>query len=456
MGLFIHTNSLTQHMDTDATVSFLYRLFTRNTPVSTDSRSPVRDSVFFALKGESFDGNDFAAQALEAGCRYAVVDRPDAVSDNRCLLVHDVLTTLQQVSTMVRNDLTIPVIGITGSNGKTTTKELCHAVLSTGLHAISTKGNLNNHIGVPLTLLSLNKPLDIAIVEMGANHLKEIARLCELARPTHGVITNIGKAHLEGFGSPENVVRAKSELYDYMISNNGTLFVNGNDDLLMKLSDKHNRIIYGNHAYGHCYGQISFSDPTMAIDYQVNKAFGHAKPGMAGHVRTNLAGSYNFSNIMAAITIGLYFGIKEPDIRTALEQYHPTNHRSQLIKTNMNTVLMDAYNANPSSMREAIANFLALKKKGKTALFLGDMLELGDYSASEHREIADYARQCGFDQMVFVGQEFACVVETDQRTFCFPDAEAASQWLGQHPMKGFQILVKGSRGIRMETIIKNM
>lgn len=443
-------------MNSDAAVGFLYRLITSNTPVSTDSRNPVRDAVFFALKGESFDGNDFAAKALDAGCRYAVVDRPEVATDNRYVLVQDVLKTLQQVSIMIRNDMTIPVIGITGSNGKTTTKELCHAVLSAGLHATSTKGNLNNHIGVPLTLFSLKEPVDIAIVEMGANHLKEIAQLCKLARPTHGVITNIGKAHLEGFGSPENVVMAKSELYDHILRNNGTLFVNGDDDLLMRLSEKHHRIIYGGLSNGHCSGRISFSDPTLAINYQVNKAFGHAKAGMSGQVRTNLAGSYNFPNIMAAITIGLYFGIKEPDIRIALEQYHPTNHRSQLIKTSTNTILMDAYNANPSSMYEAITNFHAYKGKGQTALFLGDMLELGDYSAAEHRKIADYARECGFDLMVYVGREFAHVVKTDQRTRCFPDAEAASQWLTEQPIKGFQILIKGSRGIRMENIIKNM
>ena len=443
-------------MNSDTAVGFLYRLITNDTPICTDSREPTRDAIFFALKGESFDGNDFVGQALEAGCRYAVVDRHDAVIDDRCILVHDVLATLQQVSMMARKDLTNPVIGITGSNGKTTTKELCHAVLSKGLHTASTKGNLNNHIGVPLTLLSFNKPLDIAIVEMGANHLKEIEQLCLLARPTHGMITNIGKAHLEGFGSPENVVKAKSELYDYILKNNGTLFVNGNDDLLMKLSDKHNRITFGDHPSFHCSGQISSSYPTMAISYQVNTAFGNTTPGLSGMVHTNLAGSYNFSNIMAAITIGLYFGIKEQDIHTALEQYHPANHRSQLIKTNSNTILMDAYNANPSSMHEAITNFLTWKKKGKTALFLGDMLELGNYALTEHRHIADYASQCGFDQIVFVGQEFSQVVKPDKNTLCFPDAASVSQWLRKHPLQGFYILVKGSRGIRMETIMKNL
>jgi UDP-N-acetylmuramoyl-tripeptide--D-alanyl-D-alanine ligase len=443
-------------MDTNQIIIHLQGLIEKGHPANTDSRNPLPGAVFFALKGDTFDGNDFAGQALQNGCSFAVIDKPGAKIDDRCLLVDDVLSVLQQTSTYHRTLLDIPVIGITGSNGKTTTKELCHAVLSKSLHASATAGNLNNHIGVPLTILSFTKPIDIAIVEMGANHIHEIASLCEIARPHFGLITNIGKAHLEGFGSYENIIRAKSELYHFIRKQAGTLFVHGDDELLMNLSKETARITYGKNTSNHCSGRILSADPFLSISYQVNKTCGQAKPGEELRINSHLAGDYNFSNIMAAVTIGLYFGVKHHHIKEAIESYLPSNNRSQISKTKYNTVLIDAYNANPSSMHAAVTNFRSFREKGKTAVLLGDMLEMGSSSVIEHQNIYRTVMDSGFDLIILVGKEFSRVAQAGEKTLLFDDIKEAASWLMAHPIKNHYILLKGSRGIQMETLLKHL
>jgi len=436
-------------------VKLLYSLIAAGTPFSTDSRRVTPGGLFFALKGDSFNGNDYAEKALQAGCSLAVIDRDNCLADDRYILVDDVLSTLQQLSQMHRDAFSIPVIGITGTNGKTTTKELCHAVLSSALHAQSTRGNLNNHIGVPLTLLSLRPPVGIAIVEMGANHTGEIEFLCKLSKPGYGLITNIGKAHLEGFGSVENIIRAKSELYQYIGQNNGTLFVNGEDEILLRQSATYTKILYGKNTSNHCSGEIISTGPFIGIRYQVNKMFGKAQPGVTDYIQTKLVGSYNFGNIMAAVTIGHYFGVAASKIRQAIEDYQPQNNRSQLMKTELNTVLLDAYNANPTSMEVSLLNFLPFRGEGPTAVILGDMLELGAASESEHHHIFRLATESGFDLAVLVGPEFCKVAKETENIKVFKNTEAASYWLQNHPIKNHHILLKGSRGIKMEDLVKH-
>jgi UDP-N-acetylmuramoyl-tripeptide--D-alanyl-D-alanine ligase len=443
-------------MNTNQIVMHLQGLIEKGHPANTDSRKPLPGAIFFALKGESFDGNDFAGQALKNGCSFAVIDKPEAKTDDRCLLVDDVLSVLQQTGAYHRTLLDVPVIGITGSNGKTTTKELCHAVLSNSMHARATAGNLNNHIGVPLTILSFTKPIDIAIVEMGANHTREIASLCEIARPHFGLITNIGKAHLEGFGSYENIIRGKSELYQFIHQQAGTLFVNGDDELLMNLSKETARITYGKHTSNHCSGRILSADPFLSISYQVNKTYGQTRPGEEHRINSRLAGDYNFSNIMAAVTMGLYFGVKHHHIKDAIESYVPSNNRSQISKTKYNTVLIDAYNANPSSMHAAVTNFRSFREKGKTAVLLGDMLELGSSSAIEHQHIYHTVIDSCFDLIMLVGKEFSSVARAGEKTLLFDDIQGAASWLNAHPIKNHYILLKGSRGIQMETLLKHI
>lgn len=436
------------------TILYLHNMISGGASICTDSRNTANGSIFFALKGESFDGNAFAQQALDNGCRLAVIDNPGLLTDERCLLVENVLLTLQQISTYHRSLFQIPVIGITGSNGKTTTKELCHAVLSSGMNICATSGNLNNHIGVPLTLLSFKEPLDLAIVEMGANHLNEIASLCELAKPQYGLITNIGKAHLEGFGSYNNITRAKSELFRYVESVDGTVFVNGDDPLLMKQSDHISRVLYGQSNFCHCSGIITDNDPFLCLKFMVNQSFGKARQGMSASIRSRLAGAYNFDNIMAAVTVGLYFGIPPEAISEAIASYIPQNNRSQLSETRLNTVLIDAYNANPSSMYHAISHFHSFKSKGKTAVILGDMLELGKTSEEEHRNIYHLVCDYGFDLKIFVGQEFTKVVKTSANTMVFLHTDEAAGWLQANPVRHYHILLKGSRGIKMESLLQ--
>ena len=434
----------------------LHQLVTGGAGICTDSRQAGHGSIFFALRGESFNGNHYAAEALKAGCRLAVIDDPSCQGGADYLLVDSVLDTLQALGAYHRRLFDIPVIGITGSNGKTTTKELVHAVLSARFRAQATQGNLNNHIGVPVTLLSWKQPVDMAIVEMGANHVGEIARLCELAGPTHGLITNIGKAHLEGFGSVENIARAKSELYGAVAAANGQLFVNGDNHQLVRLAGNTRQVTYGTGDGNDCQGRVDTAFPLLGVSFWVNRSFGKTSPGARGTIRTQLTGAYNFENIMAAVTTGLYFGVSPEKIVSAIETYHPRNNRSQVMETKRNLVIADAYNANPTSMLAALENFSGFERK-RTALLLGDMLELGETTGHEHRQLMKAAIEGGFTLLVFVGPAFTDAASDEKNLpdncHVFKDVEGASAFLSARPLTGYKVLVKGSRGIRMETLL---
>ncbi len=420
-----------------------------------DSRAAEPGDIFFALQGELLDGNRFAKKALEAGCLLAVVDKEDYVKGDKYILVEDVLTFLQQLSHAYRKLLHIPVIAITGSNGKTTTKELMQAILSKAFASAATHGNLNNHIGVPLTLLSLKKPLDVAIIEMGANHREEIAGLCQLAMPSHGLITNIGKAHLEGFGNIDNITTAKTELFHYLEHNNGTRFVNSDDPRLAIFTDQSDTITYGSLPINHCTGNPLKSFPYLEVGFRVNKDFGKAVKGMEGSVKSWLTGSYNFENILAAITTGLFFGVPPKSVIEAIETYQPENHRSQIIQTKHNMVLMDSYNANPTSMAAALENFSRFEGPGK-AVILGDMLELGTESEKEHKIVLALVKEKGFAKQLFVGDHFVSVCRPDKCTKVFSTVDDTARWLSNNPLRGYKILVKGSRGIKMENLLKHL
>jgi UDP-N-acetylmuramoyl-tripeptide--D-alanyl-D-alanine ligase len=362
---------------------------------------------------------------------------------------------LQQLSLFHREQFILPVIGITGTNGKTTTKELLNALLASTFNTLATKGNLNNHIGVPLTLLELNPTHEIAIIEMGANHVGEIGKLSMLAKPGYGIITNIGKAHLEGFGSVENIIKTKTELYQHVKNTGGIIFVNGENTLLTEKAAGARLIRYGKRTENHCAGRITQEKPFLKIEFLVNQAFGKAKPGMQGIIQTKLVGGYNFENIMAALTIGLYFGVSPIEAITAIETYQPANSRSQLIENGRNVILMDAYNANPTSMAAAISNFVGFGK-GPLAAMLGDMLELGETSRQEHKQIVKMLEESNFELRILVGPEFMAVAKPSERCLVFEKVEAAAEWLRLNPLQGYHILIKGSRGIQMEKILESL
>ena len=437
----------------DRIISHLLELVDKGHRICTDSRQANEGRIFFALRGDHFDGNQFAEKALQSGCNLAVIDNPKFHMGNNSLLVEDALKTLQRLGQARRRQIDIPVIGITGSNGKTTTKELLQAILSEHFSSAATKGNLNNHIGVPLSLLSFPPESDCAIVEMGANHPGEIAELCEIAMPTHGLITNIGQAHLEGFGSVEAVARAKNELYEYLYKTHGILFVNQDDPRLKQMTRGLEAINYGLDLQNHCSGEVISSFPFLQVRFMVNKDFGKAKQGTYGEVHSMLTGTYNFENIMAGITVGLYFGVEPEKIIRAIREYTPENHRSQIIQTSRNTVLMDAYNANPSSMDAALNN-LALFNDRPGAVFLGDMLELGSVANEAHRRVMDRVKQMQIPLQVFVGKHFAATCETEEDALVFTHVSDAVEWLRKNPIRGYNVLVKGSRGIRMERLLE--
>lgn len=418
-----------------------------------DSRAAQTGDIFFALPGENTHGNRFAAKALEGGCKLAVVDDPAAVRGTNFLLVDDVLQTLQQLSQAYRQTLDIPVIGITGSNGKTTTKELMHAVLGQKYQAFATEGNLNNHIGLPVTLLSIGKHHDIAIIEMGANQRDEIGHLCKLALPTHGLITNIGKAHLEGFGTIEDVAKTKFALFNHVIQDQGQLFINLDDPRTRQYVDQYGMVCYGSNDDAHCQGEILTASPSLQMRFHVNQHFGQAKQGTEGTIQTQLTGGYNLENVLAAATTGLFFGVTPQQAIAAIEAYQPKNHRSQLIRTTHNLVVMDAYNANPTSMAAALENFSQMKGKPK-AVMLGDMLELGQDAADEHREVLRQLESLSTETVILVGEHFMEVTEEASDIKVFPDVEKAGAHLAENPLTGYQVLVKGSRGIEMEKILR--
>jgi UDP-N-acetylmuramoyl-tripeptide--D-alanyl-D-alanine ligase len=398
-------------------------------------------AIFFALKGPSFNGNAFANQALDSGASYAIIDEPEFFKNERTILVNNVLETLQQLALHHRKQFHIPFIAITGSNGKTTTKELIHAVLSTQFKTYTTEGNLNNHIGIPLTILRVKKDAEMAVIEMGANHQKEIASYCLYTAPTHGLITNCGKAHLEGFGGVEGVRKGKGELFDFLRENNGLVFVNHDDEYLPLMSSGIKASIGYGSKEGAVQGSILANDPFVEVSIH------HAQNSF--EIKTNLVGSYNLPNILAAVAIGLHFGVPSEKIRHGIEQYAPSNSRSQLLKKGGNSIVLDAYNANPSSMKLAIENFAGMGGYNKV-LFLGAMAELGDESLEEHQNILNLISKHSWQLVVLVGGDFQ---KLEHPYIRFSNSDEAANWLTDHPLEGSHILVKGSRSSKMERIL---
>jgi UDP-N-acetylmuramoyl-tripeptide--D-alanyl-D-alanine ligase len=442
---------MTTHQSKMISTEQLFRIFLQHYEVITDTRKLTSGCLFFALKGDNFDGNKFAASALENGAAYAIVDDPNVCQNERFLLVKDVLTALQQLATHYRKQFDIPIIGITGSNGKTTTKELLSTVLATHYPTHFTKGNLNNHIGVPLTLLSMPRETEVAVIEMGANHLGEIDFLCNIALPTHGIITNIGKAHLEGFGGLEGVKKTKSELYRFIDKHNGLIFINKDEKHLSLLSKKNSKKIFYK-----ATTEVNDSNYTAKLveEFPFLKVQFDTEQKESIIVNSQLIGLYNFNNIMTAICLGNYFKVPDLKIKEAIESYLPANNRSQIVKKDSNTFILDAYNANPSSMKNALENFKKIKNQAKIAI-LGDMRELGDDSQKEHKFLYNYAQKCGIDSLVFVGTEFDKIKakKTPKQTLHFTDADAAKIWFQQIVFSNTIFLIKGSRGIHLETLI---
>lgn len=424
------------------TIQKLYELFLHNNPVvTTDSRNCPKGSIFFALKGARFDGNLFAEKALASGCNYAVIDNPEYFTGERTILVENVVYTLQQLAHLHRVTLGVPLLAITGTNGKTTTKELVAAVLSTRFKVLYTEGNLNNHIGVPLTLLRLNHTHEMAVIEMGANHPGEIKKLAEIAQPDYGMITNVGCAHLEGFGSFANILKTKGELYDYIGRTHGRVFLKKENPYLQSLAEGITQVTYGCVKNAFVSGQIIRSDPFLVFSWEQERR--------NNLVETRLIGSYNIDNVLAAVAIGRYFRIPSKKINRAIESYKPSNNRSQWVNTAGNHLIVDAYNANPTSMTAALENFAALSRSPK-AIILGDMLELGDMAKALHKDIVDLIKTLGFDEILLCGSLFSEVTK-DFRTF--PTTDHLAGYLQAHPLKGYHVLLKGSRGIALEKIV---
>jgi len=418
----------------------LYAIFLANPSISTDTRKIKENDIFFALKGENFNGNTYTQKALDSGASYVVIDEEKYVSNNKTILVDNVLKTLQDLANYHRKKCKAQVISLTGSNGKTTTKELINAVLSTSYRTIATKGNLNNHIGVPLTLLTIKPDTEIAIVEMGANHLNEIEFLCEIAEPDFGYITNFGKAHLEGFGGVEGVIKGKSELYDYLISSNKSVFLNADDPIqLEKLKGFTKK--YGFSTTQAKYFNIELINAQPFVNLKVEDV----------EINSNLIGTYNFTNCCAAIIIGKYFNIELPKIKYAIEKYIPDNNRSQIINTKGHYIILDAYNANPSSMKVALENFHKLEKPNKI-LILGDMFELGNSSREEHQIIANLASSLNFEEVILVGENFQL---TDSNAINLTNFNALKTYLDKYDLpEKSTILIKGSRGMALERVLE--
>ena len=467
------------------TIEQLYEIYLKHPSAQTDTRALKQGDIFFALKGPNFNGNTFAPKALELGAAYAVIDEKPAVPDDRLLLVGDVLTTLQDLSLHHRKQFDIPFIAITGSNGKTTTKELVHAALSAEYITYTTRGNLNNHIGIPLTLLSVRRDAEFAVIEMGANHQKEIEGYCRYALPTHGIITNIGRAHLEGFGGPEGVKKGKGELYDHLRDNGGTAFVLRDSDDLRQMSRGIPHVITYGARDADYTGRVAVPNNTTFLDVEITGG------ATTGTIHTQLVGDYNLPNVLAAVAVGKHFGVADNKIRKAIEQYTPSNSRSQLIERDGLHIILDAYNANPSSMRAAIENFARLPissasgtaspgetkspspgetrpgeakphethetKPNETGagishkiLVLGAMAELGPESLHEHQGIVDLIGQYLWQDVVLVGGDF---LKLHHKYKSFPNSKEAAQWLKTANLKNAWLLVKGSRSTKMEEVL---
>lgn len=425
----------------------LYPFFKAHPAICTDTRNIVKGCIFFALKGPSFNGNTFAQKAIESGAVYAVVDEETHAQNERCLLVEDALKALQDLAHYHRLQLKIPVLAVTGSNGKTTTKELVRSVLSKKFRTLATRGNLNNHIGVPLTLLSISGDEEFAIIEMGANHQQEIASYCTYAEPDFGLITNVGKAHLEGFGGFEGVMKGKGELYEYIGKKDGVVFINADNVYLdqMALDRKVKHLVrYGTKPGCETVGELVSDRPSLHIKWKSGNS--------AGEIRSQLIGAYNFENILSAVCIGNYFGVAAEDIDRAIEEYVPDNSRSQVVRRGDNTIILDAYNANPTSMEAALKNFNSLQADQKVVC-IGDMAELGPESDSEHRKIVEMVKSAGYDLVILVGKNFG-KYRYELPCYHFQDSASAAQWLKDHPVHGRTILLKGSRSTKMEVVLE--
>jgi len=432
-------------------IDHIYSIFQAHPQVSTDTRNLPAGCIFFALKGGSFDGNQFAAKALENGAAYAVIDDPKYQVNPRCLLVPDVLKALQQLANHHRRQFDIPVIGIGGSNGKTTTKELVSSVLSAHYPCHFTKGNFNNHIGVPLTLLSMPLGTEVAIIEMGTNQPGDIEELCRIVQPTHGLLTNIGKEHLEGFGSLAGVKKAEGELFDYLAKNHGCAFVNLSEKYLPAMSKKVPMRV-GYYRIETLKPEPGVIEVQMMADMPFVKAAFLSDDGPRVEVDTRLFGYHNFQNVMTAIALGVYFKVPAEKIKTALENYTPSNNRSQLLQHKGATILLDAYNANPSSMQPALQSLCGMPATRRIAI-LGDMLELGEDSHKEHEDLLKFAARLKVDQIVLVGKEFGSTSFAKYGALHFADNQAAKAWFETQDLSGSVVLIKGSRGIRLEALL---
>ncbi len=422
----------------------LHQLFLDSNGVCTDTRKISEGAIFFALKGDNFNGNKYAKEAIDKGCKYAVVDQEEFAVGDAFILVKDVLKTLQDLAAFHRNQFDIPVLGITGSNGKTTTKELIGAVLKKKYKVLVTEGNLNNHIGVPLTLLNLNASYQFAIIEMGANKLLDIKELVGIAQPTYGIITNIGSAHLEGFGSLLGVIKTKKELFDYLEENDGIIFYNNDDDVLNNILPPHIESIGYGTQKGFVTGELIKLTPFVEFRWRFKTSY------TSPILRTKLVGKYNFINFLAAVCIGKYFKVDNDKICNALESYTPTNNRSQITQTENNTLIVDCYNANPTSMQSALESFTAIEHPNKIAV-LGDMLELGAYSKEEHKKVVDYLNKNQIANFL-VGEEFNQLTTKNSSTF--KTSNELVNYIKQNPIAQALVLLKGSRGIQLEKLIE--
>lgn len=424
------------------TISELYELFLHHPKVTTDSRNCPKGSLFFALKGDTFDGNQYAEKALAAGCSYAVIDDAQYCTGERTLLVDDALKALQQLAHRHRKVVGIPIIGVTGTNGKTTTKEVLAAVLSSKYNLLYTEGNYNNQIGVPLTLLRLTHDHEMAVIEMGASRPGDIKDLVSIAQPNYGIITNVGCAHLQGFGSFEGVVKTKGELYDYMRQIKGKIFIKKENKDLQAIAKGIEQITYGQEDDCFASGHVISSNPYLVFDWK--------QQGKIHTVETHLIGAYNIDNLLVAVAVGRYFKIPAERISRAIAAYEPTNNRSQLKKTDRNELIIDAYNANPSSMKVALENFAAMPVSPK-AIVLGDMRELGPTSDAWHAEVVEQVKAAGFDKIYLCGEHFQ---KTAQEFSPFATTEALIAYLREHPLAGYHILIKGSHGMALEKTVE--
>ena len=417
----------------------LHSIFLEFPSVSTDTRKIKKNDIFFALKGDNFNGNTYAQQAINNGASYVIIDQKEYYINDKTILVDDTLVMLQKLANFHRNFCKAKVISLTGSNGKTTTKELIHAVLAEKYKTIATVGNLNNHIGVPLTLLSILPDTEIAIIEMGANHLKEIEFLCKIAQPDFGYITNFGKAHLEGFGGIQGVIKGKSELYEYLINNKKAIFLNADDPIQLEKLKKYTKK-YGFSSVNPKYYRIELEEAQPFVIIKVEDT----------NIKSNLIGAYNFHNCCAAIIIGKFFNVELTEIKIALEKYTPENNRSQIIQKNAHYIILDAYNANPSSMKVALENFNSLEKTNKV-LILGDMFELGASAKDEHQVIVELTKKLNFDKVIFVGENF---YRTNSASIKLRNFDDLKSFLKENKLpSNSSILIKGSRGMALERVL---